>query len=96
MPEIERYIHGVPCWVDVNSADPEATAAFYSGLGSPAEPEPLPDPVGLHGGAGLPGRPAPVPLLARSRVDQHGVDADSRASAAGLWRRRKPDPVLMP
>jgi predicted enzyme related to lactoylglutathione lyase len=32
MPELDRYIPGVPCWVDTNQPDPDAAAAFYSGL----------------------------------------------------------------
>jgi uncharacterized protein len=32
MAELDRYIPGVPCWVDTNQPDPAAAAAFYSGL----------------------------------------------------------------
>ncbi len=32
MPERHGYIPGVPCWVDTSQPDPEAAAAFYSGL----------------------------------------------------------------
>jgi predicted enzyme related to lactoylglutathione lyase len=32
MPERDRYIPGVPCWVDTSQPDPEAALAFYSGL----------------------------------------------------------------
>jgi len=32
MAEQDRYIPGVPCWLDTNRADPEAAAAFYRGL----------------------------------------------------------------
>jgi predicted enzyme related to lactoylglutathione lyase len=32
MPERDRYIAGVPCWVDTNQPDPEAAVNFYSGL----------------------------------------------------------------
>ena len=32
MPELDRYIPGVPCWVDTNQPDPEAAVDFYSGL----------------------------------------------------------------
>ena len=28
----DRYIPGVPCWVDVDQPDPEAATAFYGGL----------------------------------------------------------------
>lgn len=30
--EVDRYDHGVPSWVDLGSPDPDAAAAFYSGL----------------------------------------------------------------
>jgi predicted enzyme related to lactoylglutathione lyase len=32
MPERDRYIPGVPCWVDTSQPDPEAAVAFYRGL----------------------------------------------------------------
>ena len=32
MPERDGYMPGVPCWVDTNQPDPEAAAAFYSGV----------------------------------------------------------------
>jgi predicted enzyme related to lactoylglutathione lyase len=32
MPEQERYIPGVPCWIDTSQPDPQAAAAFYRGL----------------------------------------------------------------
>jgi uncharacterized protein len=32
MPQRDGYIHGVPCWVDVSEADPEAAFEFYGGL----------------------------------------------------------------
>ena len=32
MPDLDRYIPGVPCWVDTNQPDPEAAVAFYRGL----------------------------------------------------------------
>jgi hypothetical protein len=32
MSERDRYIPGVPCWVDTSQPDPEAAVAFYSGL----------------------------------------------------------------
>ena len=32
MPERDRYIPGVPCWVDTNQPDPDAAVDFYSGL----------------------------------------------------------------
>jgi uncharacterized protein len=32
MSDRDRYIAGVPCWVDTTQPDPEAAVAFYSGL----------------------------------------------------------------
>lgn len=32
MSERDRYISGVPCWVDTSQPDPEAAVQFYSGL----------------------------------------------------------------
>jgi uncharacterized protein len=32
MPDRDRYIAGVPCWIDTSQPDPEAAVAFYSGL----------------------------------------------------------------
>jgi predicted enzyme related to lactoylglutathione lyase len=32
MPERDRYIPGVPCWIDTSQPDPEAAVGFYSGL----------------------------------------------------------------
>jgi uncharacterized protein len=32
MPERDRYIPGVPCWVDTSQPDPEAAVAFYGGV----------------------------------------------------------------
>jgi predicted enzyme related to lactoylglutathione lyase len=32
MSERDRYIPGVPCWVDTSQRDPAAAVAFYSGL----------------------------------------------------------------
>lgn len=32
MPALDRYIPGVPCWIDTYQPDPEAAVAFYSGL----------------------------------------------------------------
>ena len=32
MPELDRYIPGVPCWIDTSQPDPEAAAAFYRDL----------------------------------------------------------------
>jgi hypothetical protein len=32
MPELDRYIAGVPCWIDTNQPDPEAAVAFYRDL----------------------------------------------------------------
>ena len=32
MPEMTRYEHGVPSWVDIGTPDPEAALAFYAAL----------------------------------------------------------------
>jgi len=32
MPDQDRYIAGVPCWIDTAHPDPAAAAAFYGGL----------------------------------------------------------------
>ena len=32
MTERDRYIPGVPCWIDTSRADPDAAAEFYGGL----------------------------------------------------------------
>jgi predicted enzyme related to lactoylglutathione lyase len=32
MPELDRYVPGVPCWIDTSQPDPEAAVAFYSDL----------------------------------------------------------------
>ena len=32
MPELDRYIPGVPCWIDTTQPDPDAAAEFYGGL----------------------------------------------------------------
>jgi uncharacterized protein len=32
MSEPDRYIPGVPCWIDTTQPDPDAAAAFYGGL----------------------------------------------------------------
>ena len=32
MTEPDRYIPGVPCWIDTTQPDPDAAAKFYGGL----------------------------------------------------------------
>ena len=32
MPELDRYIAGVPCWIDTSQPDPAAAVAFYRDL----------------------------------------------------------------
>jgi uncharacterized protein len=32
MRQLDRYIPGVPCWIDTNQPDPEAAVVFYGGL----------------------------------------------------------------
>src|SRR5437764_1109241 len=44
MPEISEYKPGMPCWVDLNSSDIEASKAFYTGLfGWETGPTPPPE-----------------------------------------------------
>ena len=44
MAEMQVYVAGTPCWVDVGSADLDATTAFYGGLfGWDAETDPRPE-----------------------------------------------------
>ena len=31
MAELDRYIPGVPCWIDTTQPDPNAAAEFYAG-----------------------------------------------------------------
>ena len=63
--------------------------------GAPAPPAPLRravrNPVGVDGGAELPGRMAPVPLLARAVVDQHRVAAGAGAPPVRLRGRGRPN-----
>ena len=32
MPAIGEYPPGTPCWVDLSTSEPKASAAFYTGL----------------------------------------------------------------
>src|SRR5688572_29470909 len=32
MPEHDRYIPGVPCWIDTSQPDPDAAVEFYGGV----------------------------------------------------------------
>src|ERR1700754_3271758 len=52
----DRYIPGVPCWVDTTQPDPEAAAAFYAGLfGGEAQEAVPPDAPGRYTIGRLPG-----------------------------------------
>jgi predicted enzyme related to lactoylglutathione lyase len=56
MSEQDRYIPGVPCWVDTTQPDPEAAVAFYAGLfGWQFEDVMPPDSPGRYFIARLPG-----------------------------------------
>src|SRR5436190_19668088 len=56
MSEQDRYIPGVPCWVDTSQPDPEAAVAFYSELfGWEFEDVMPPDAPGRYFIARLPG-----------------------------------------
>ena len=72
MSEQDRYIPGVPCWVDTTQPDPEAAAAFYGGLfgwefedvmppGSPGHYLIARLPGGDVAAVGSPARDAPAP-----------------------------------
>jgi predicted enzyme related to lactoylglutathione lyase len=56
MSEQDRYIAGVPCWVDTTQPDPDAAATFYGGLfGWELENAMPPDAPGKYLMARLPG-----------------------------------------
>jgi len=61
----ERYLPGVPCWIDLTPPDPDAAAAFYGGLFGWSSTDVMP--------AGAPGRY----LMARL----HGEDVAAIGSA---------------
>src|SRR3954471_20135056 len=57
MPEQDRYIPGVPCWIDTTQPDPEAAAAFYGELFGWELEDLMPtDAPGRHSRPGLRGR----------------------------------------
>jgi predicted enzyme related to lactoylglutathione lyase len=57
MPDRDRYIAGVPCWVDTSQPDPAAAAEFYRGLfGWETEDVMPPDAPGQYFMARLRGR----------------------------------------
>jgi hypothetical protein len=59
MTDRDRYIPGVPCWADAVHPDPEAAAAFYSGLfGWSCEDSMPPDQPGHYFMARIDGRDA--------------------------------------
>jgi predicted enzyme related to lactoylglutathione lyase len=73
MSERDRYIPGVPCWVDTSQPDPEAAVDFYSGLFGwelenvmPPESEGAYFTARLHGGdvAAVGSLPAGAPPMA--------------------------------
>jgi uncharacterized protein len=105
MSQADRYIPGVPCWIDTTQPDPQAATAFYGGLfgwefedimppGSPA-----PYLVGrLRGGdvAAVAAPPAGAPPTAVWNTYVWVADADEsadRARAAGGTVLREPADV---
>jgi len=57
MSDPDRYISGVPCWVDTTQPDPEAAAEFYGALfGWRLEDMMPPDAPGRYFAARLGGR----------------------------------------
>ena len=48
MAERDRYIPGVPCWVDTTQPDPQAAAEFYGGLFGWEFEEKMPEGSGMH------------------------------------------------
>jgi predicted enzyme related to lactoylglutathione lyase len=48
MPERERYIPGVPCWVDTSQPDPAAATEFYRGLFGWDFEDAMPEGSGAH------------------------------------------------
>jgi len=95
MAERERYIPGVPCWVDISEPDPQAALDFYGGLFGWEFEEAMPEGSGanyflarIRGGevasiGSVPDGAPPVPewntYVAVARAD----DAAAAAEAAG-------------
>jgi len=102
MPERDRYIPGVPSWVDTSHPDPEAATGFYSGLlGWEFEDATSSDSPGryliarLRGKAvaAVGGQPEGMPPAAMWNTYVNVADADetaARVSAAGGSVMREP------
>jgi uncharacterized protein len=91
MNEQDRYIPGVPCWIDTTQPDPEAAVAFYSGLfGWQLEDAMPPDAPGKYFIARLPGgdvgavasQPEGAPPTATWNTYVWVQDADETAAKA--------------
>ena len=78
MSDQDRYIPGVPCWVDTTQPDPEAAVAFYGGLfGWEFEdvmPPDAPQPVLRRAGSAA----ATSPPSARSRRARRAAPSGTR------------------
>ena len=93
--EMERYDHGVPSWVDLGSPDPDAAAAFYSGLFGWDVPEGRPEAGGYRIGhvrgrtvAGLGPQMNPGPPVWTTYVNVTSADdvaAEVRAAGGAVF-----------
>jgi uncharacterized protein len=80
----DRYIPGVPCWVDTNQPDPQAAAEFCGGLfGWELEDQMPPEP-----GAALPRRPHPGTGRRRHQLRAAGRAADRHVEPLRLGGAR--------
>ena len=91
MNEQDRYIPGVPCWIDTTQPDPEAAVAFYGGLfGWQLEDAMPPEAPGHYFIARLPGgdvaavasQPEGAPQTATWNTYVWVQDADEAAAKA--------------
>ena len=89
MPERDRYIPGVPCWVDTQQPDPEAALPFYSGLfgwefenGMPEDAEGVYYMARIRGGdvAAISSTPPGAPPMAMWNTYVAVADADASAA----------------
>ena len=89
MPERDRYIPGVPCWVDTSQPDPEAAVDFYSGLFGWEFEDVMPPGLGgqvLH-------RPPARRRRRRRRIDPRVGAADGDVGHVHLGRQRRRDRI---
>ena len=103
MSHPDRYIPGVPCWVDTTQPDPVAAAAFYGGLfGWELEETMPPGSPGsyrvarLGGGdvAAVSSQPEGGPSAAAWNTYVWVTDADETADKVRDRRRRRPERAL--